>query len=716
VLANITAVHRILFTRRMTAEKVVAGSRRRRAAPEALGVALGAAMALSAGVAAAAPAITPETERAWARAVEAYQHGFVTPLLQDLGVEAAYGSPIGDHARFLVADALERAGDLPGALAMALAVADRHPQSRLAPRALMLAARLAARVGDDAGAQVTLERLGRTYPDAREVAEALYVLGQTREALGEREAAAQAYRELRVLAPASGWAEGAEDRLAVLAAAGVRWAPLSPAQRLDRAERLLRAGVAAGAMHEAEALAHDAADPVLALRALRVMTESAQRMRRYELAVRALELALKRAPADHRPGLELQLGRTLVRTKQRERALTLFASVVAHGTEAEAAEAAYQRALLLDDMGRTADAAAAYRAVAARYPQREVAGAALWRLGWISYLEKNPAAAEEAWARISQIPGGRAHRVAALYWTGRAREAAAGPSAAESFYARVRAESPRSYYGALAARRGPAAGAPADVAAQADAPVRLPENPVDAVAADPGYARVALLRRVGLVEAAWEELEDVAQRAAGDAVRLYGLTSAYVKDERYHLALRLLRRHFAALVAAGNPLPQAFWEMLYPFGWRAEVFQAAERSGLDPYLVAAIVREESNYHPRAVSRAGARGLMQLMPATAEPMAATRGWRFRDGALLDEPAANISMGTAFLAGLMKAFGDPSLALAAYNAGPRRAREWWSARKSDDVEAWVEQIPFDETRHYVKRVLHSWHEYRRVYAGR
>jgi soluble lytic murein transglycosylase len=189
-----------------------------------------------------------------------------------------------------------------------------------------------------------------------------------------------------------------------------------------------------------------------------------------------------------------------------------------------------------------------------------------------------------------------------------------------------------------------------------------------------------------------------------------------VKDERYHLALRILRRHFATLAAAGHPLPRAFWEMLYPFGWRTEVFQASERLGLDPYLVAAVVREESNYYPHAVSRAGARGLMQLMPATAEPMAAVRGWRFRDGALLDEPAANIQMGTAFLAGLMKEFGDPSAALAAYNAGPRRVREWWKARKSDDVEAWIEQIPFDETRRYVKRVLLSWNEYRRIYSGR
>jgi soluble lytic murein transglycosylase len=98
------------------------------------------------------------------------------------------------------------------------------------------------------------------------------------------------------------------------------------------------------------------------------------------------------------------------------------------------------------------------------------------------------------------------------------------------------------------------------------------------------------------------------------------------------------------------------------------------------------------------------------------MAEVRGWAFRDGALLDDPSANIQMGTAFLAGLVREFPDPRIALAAYNAGPRRARDWWKARKSDDIEAWIELIPFDETRAYIKRVALSWDEYRRIYSGR
>jgi soluble lytic murein transglycosylase len=123
--------------------------------------------------------------------------------------------------------------------------------------------------------------------------------------------------------------------------------------------------------------------------------------------------------------------------------------------------------------------------------------------------------------------------------------------------------------------------------------------------------------------------------------------------------------------------------------------------------VAAVVREESSYYPRAVSRAGARGLMQLMPATARLLAPEGD--------LDDPAFNIDLGTRFLAGLMREFGDVRLALAAYNAGPKRVRQWWTARRGDDIEAFVEQIPYDETRLYVKKIVLAWDEYRRIYGG-
>jgi len=200
----------------------------------------------------------------------------------------------------------------------------------------------------------------------------------------------------------------------------------------------------------------------------------------------------------------------------------------------------------------------------------------------------------------------------------------------------------------------------------------------------------------------------------GEPRRLYALSAAYVADERYHMALRILRRSFLGAARGGVASPREFWEMLYPLGWREALTAAAGRVSLDPFLVAAVVREESSFYPAARSRVGARGLMQLMPDTGRAVAQARQIPFPDPDVLDQPATNLELGTIFFAGLLREFGDARLAAAAYNAGPTRVREWWAGRRSDDLEVWVDQIPYNETRAFVKRVMLSWEEYRRVYG--
>ncbi len=693
ILANLTAVQRIVFTWRATRDA------------ELLRTLLFAAVLLvpAAGVAGSeTPSTASEPEQAWAAAVEAYQGGEIAPLIREFGTDAARESPIGDHVRYLLADALARVDDLAGARTAALSVAEKYPTSRLAPRALLQAATLDLRAGQYAAAQAVLVRLVDTYPDAPEQPAALYLLGLSAEGRGQLDAAAQAYREIRILAPASGYADGAEDRIAALQALGVHVPSLTPAQRADRAERLLRADVPDTAMSEAERLVDEIKGGPIATRALRVIADGARRLGRHELAGRTLGLLVDRSPAERRPALRLEQARLLVRAGERTRALTTLDAVVSTGPNADKAEALYLKGRVLEDQAREAEATTVYRLVVTNHPTREAAGASLWRLGWLAHGKRDAQGALRSWTRLAELGSAGSYRYPALYWAGRAREQVGVGGAAE-LYDQILTEAPRSYYGLLAGARtgrGPEGGV--------SAAISLPSEPREALADDPGFARVALLRRIHLVEAAAQELEDVVQGSVGDPVRLYGLAGAYVEVERYHMALRIMRRHFQAQAATGDPsLPRAFWEMFYPWGWRDDVLAAAQDVKLDPYLVAAVVREESSYYPRAVSRTGARGLMQLMPTTARLLAPAGD--------LDDPVFNIQLGTRFLAGLLREFTDPRLALAAYNAGPNRVRQWWAARRSDDIEVFVEQIPFDETRLYVKRVVLSWDEYRRLYAG-
>jgi soluble lytic murein transglycosylase len=693
VLSNLTALQRIAFTWRATRDAAL------------LRVLL-VAVVLMAPVAVVAQSEAPgtesEPERAWAAAVEAYQIGDVEPLIREFGTDAAKGSVIGDYVHYLLAEALSRSDDLAAARTAAMSVVDRYPKSRLAPRALLLAATLDLRADQDASAQTVLVRLINTYPDAPELPDALYLLAMTAEALGQLDAAALTYRDIRLLTPASGYADGASDRIAVLQAGGVRLPPLTPTQRIGRAERLLRGNVPDVALLEAQGIIDDTKETAVVTRALRVVVDSARNLRRYDVAARTLGVLIDRSPAERRPGLRLEQARLYVRAKDPSRALTGLDAVTGTGTEAEKAEALYLKARVLEDVNREAEAITAYRAVAAQFPTREAAAASLWRLGWLAYGKRDSQGAQKSWTRLAGLGSAGAYRMPALYWSGRAREQAGGGGAAE-LYNQILAEAPRSYYGMLAAgrlgraREGGVSG-----------PIVLPPEPRAALDDDSSLARVVLLRRINLVEEAAAELEDAVQGAVSDPVRLYGMAGVYIEAERYHMALRIMRRHFQSLAATGDPaLPRAFWEMFYPYAWRDEMRDAAQRRGIDPYLVAAVVREESSYYPRATSRAGARGLMQLMPATARLLAPSGD--------LEDPGFNIELGTRFLAGLMREFNDPRLALAAYNAGPRNVRQWLSTRRSDDLEAFVEQIPFDETRLYVKKVVLSWDEYRRIYGS-
>src|SRR5256884_222613 len=379
VLANLTAVQRIVFTRRM----MRAEPRRARV----LLPLLAAALLLPADVNASGGA-----ERAWARGVAAFQDGQTAPLAQAFASEAALASPIGDHVRFILADALARDGDVAGARAAALSVADHHPDSRLAPRALVLASVLASQAGDEAGAQAALRRLLERYPDVLEVPEALSLRGRAGEARGNHDVAALAYRQLRVLAPTTGYAEGASVRLGVLVTGGTPLPPLSMAERIDRAERLLRGGVPKTAGDEAERIADEARDAGIVVRALRVVGDAAARLGRYEAGAKALEAAARRAPSDQQPRLRIDQARFLIRAGQDKRAIALLASVAVSAPESETAEALALQARVYDEASRDADAIALYRQIARRFPNREVAGVALWRLGWLAWPRGEPRA------------------------------------------------------------------------------------------------------------------------------------------------------------------------------------------------------------------------------------------------------------------------------------------------------------------------------------
>jgi soluble lytic murein transglycosylase len=142
---------------------------------------------------------------------------------------------------------------------------------------------------------------------------------------------------------------------------------------------------------------------------------------------------------------------------------------------------------------------------------------------------------------------------------------------------------------------------------------------------------------------------------------------------------------------------------------------SARRARIDPYLLLAVMRRESLFKPDTRSAAGAVGLLQLLPATARRAALVLGRPpLRDEQLV-VPATAIDLGAWYLSELLGRFGDPAVALAAYNAGPRAAGPWAARGAGRQLDEWVEDIPYRETRKYVKIVIGAWSAYRILAGG-
>jgi soluble lytic murein transglycosylase len=181
------------------------------------------------------------------------------------------------------------------------------------------------------------------------------------------------------------------------------------------------------------------------------------------------------------------------------------------------------------------------------------------------------------------------------------------------------------------------------------------------------------------------------------------------------------KRVFALLliVILGLLFYRAQWmlEWLYPIQYKEDILVSAQNYEIDPFLVAAIIRVESNFNKDGLSPKGAVGVMQIMPDTAAWIVEASGFSQDTLLALHRPDVNIEIGTRYLQMLFQQFeGNQAAVLAAYNAGPGNVRKWLQSGTWDGTEEVLEQIPFGETRHYVQRVHYYLHKYRQIYGSR
>ena len=472
-----------------------------------------------------------------------------------------------------------------------------------------------------------------------------------------------------------------------------------------------------------------------------------------EEAVGEFQKFLAAAPGHAlRHQVRLRLGSALVRLKRYDQARDVFRALAAERT-AEGSEAAVWLARIyvrqgdgeglraleqsspdlplsaeqrqaikmhfgtwLEDQGIEDQALTLYRQVVQAPEQTGQRVEALWRTGWLQYRTGQFRDAASTFREVLNGKEDGPMRPQAQYWLGRSLERQQDAQAAEEFVQLCR-RYPVTYYCQW-------------VRSHAELPSLIPvsaEPIVQSAASEPAERRMDLgrdvhyrkaleLKLLGLNEDAARELAALTERVVRDRAALLELATLLTEAGDYNQALRVARLHFRdGIERGGDALPPALWTAAYPTGYIPTI-QSYAGQGVDPYLVSAIIREESLYDPRAVSRTGAVGLMQVMPGTAQAVSRRLRLPEVEREELFNQDTNIRLGVGYLEQMLRQFSWNVLhAVAAYNAGPTAVSSWIAKYGGKDPDEFVEFIPYQETRQYVKRVLRSYREYHRLGGG-
>jgi len=356
-----------------------------------------------------------------------------------------------------------------------------------------------------------------------------------------------------------------------------------------------------------------------------------------------------------------------------------------------------------------------YRAVYQDFPSAPEAALAHWKVTFQAYLHDDPQAQPLLMEHLRSYPA-HATAGAALYFVGRWYERSGDLGAAQACYYKLTNLFENHYYSMLARQHMATSVAPKQsITASLDAvafPVAKPVPQETSRTTTVRIERSRLLRTAGLSEMADSELRFGGRTDGQPALLGMELASA---AEAPHQAMHLMKGMSPDYL--GLPLsaaPRRFWELLFPVPFRDDLERAARDEGIEPFLLAGLIRQESEFNPQALSHANAYGLTQVRPVTGKQFARKAGFDKFSNRMLFQPAPNLRIGAAIFRGMLDQNGGKvEQTLAAYNAGPTRPASWLTWNQYREPAEFVESIPFTETRDYVQAVLRNADVYRRLY---
>jgi soluble lytic murein transglycosylase len=618
------------------------------------------------------------------------------------------GNALDDYADYLEAQADLQSNNLPQAETILSGFAQKHPDSIFVPSIPVLQANLFLQEGDP---QAALRVLNAHQSEAiANHADYQLALAKAYQMAGRSTEAAQMFRRVFLGFPLSNEAAIAKTQLSAMGATS----SLTVEERSRHADALYKAGRFSDAAEEYRALAQDPAVTDGLKDALLVAAAHCD----YKLK------RLNKEELDHIPDSQDETGARRMyllveyaRDKddgetQRNLVLQMEQRFPQSPWLAEALYSSGNMYLLRKDYPT---AIAYYGELARRFPRHPYAPSAHWRAAWLNYrIRQYSEAARLMDEQIAVYHGGK-EIPSALYWRGRIyQDQEHRPEMAAAYYRTVARVYRHYYYATLAQQRLEELGSvkSASLAFLDEMhPEAIPELSDDVPEDDPHVVRARLLANAGLNEYIAPEIQAADGSQAWGALAEAKIYASYGETWR---AMRAMKRAVPFYASAPlDALPMEYWRILFPQAYWSTIKAESEKNGLDPYMVASLIRQESEFNPNAISRANAYGLMQLLPSVGRSMAKEEGIRhFTANDLLD-PVLNIRLGTRYLRQVLDKFHDqPEYTFAAYNAGENRVTDWQSMGSYSGMDEFVESIPFTETREYVQAILRNEEIYREL----
>jgi len=375
-----------------------------------------------------------------------------------------------------------------------------------------------------------------------------------------------------------------------------------------------------------------------------------------------------------------------------------------------------------------------FRELQQRFPNGARASYAHWKVAWLSFRQGRTDEARKGFEDQIALYPDSGEIPAALYWRARLAEEDGNPGMARAFYQKLSGRFRNYYYAEFGRQRlkalpGAALGS-GDQNSPNEDPVhyalldRVPplSTAGKITAADPpeGNLRVErarLLSNGGLADMAVRELQAAASKdEEGGTWAPPEMARVYQDGGRYDRGIEIMKHSTPNYFAVDIPdLPRPYWEALFPKAYWSDLRKYSVLNGLDPYLVASLIRQESEFNAAAISRANAVGLMQLLPKTGKTVAKQVKLKGYSAPQLYTPAVNLELGTRYFKDMVDKYnGQFEYALAAYNAGSDRVGDWLGQGHYRDPQEFVESIPFTETREYVQAILRNANVYRQLYG--